>query len=236
MALPKMSTPFYSVNLPSTNQKITFRPFLVREEKSLLLAQQSDDMNVMISTLKEIIINCVKEPIDIQSLAIFDIEYLFTQIRAKSVGELADLIFTCGYCTDDKNKTKISIDLTQIPVVKDPNHTNKISLFNDIGVVMKYPNIDTLGKSMGKEEDINSIMELVIDCIDIIYSGDEIFHTKDQTRSEVEDFVMNLTKKQFDKLEEFFVTVPKYKQDIEYDCPVCGAHNKTVLEGTSSFF
>lgn len=236
MALPKMSTPFYTVNLPSTGEKITFRPFLVREEKSLLLAQQSDDMNVMIATLKEIITNCVKESINIQSLAIFDIEYLFTQIRAKSVGELAELIFTCAHCTDDKNKTHMSIDLTKIPIVKDPNHTNKIPLFNDVGVIMKYPNIDTLGKSMGKQEDINSIMELVIDCIDVIYTDNEVFHTKDQTHAEVEEFVMNLTKKQFDKLEEFFVTVPKYKQEIEYDCPACGVHNKTILEGTSSFF
>ena len=236
MALPKMSTPLYVVNLPSTGEKITFRPFLVREEKSLLLAQQSDDMNVMIATLKEIITNCVKEPLNIQSLAIFDIEYLFTQIRAKSVGEFAEIIFTCVYCTDDKNKTQMSIDITKIPVIKDPNHTNKIPLFNDVGVIMKYPNIDTLGKSMGKADDINSIMELVIDCIDVIYTDNEIFHTKDQTREEVEDFVMNLNKKQFDMLEEFFVTVPKYKQEIEYDCPACGAHNKTILEGTSSFF
>lgn len=236
MALPKMSTPLYVVNLPSTGEKITFRPFLVREEKSLLLAQQSDDMNVMIATLKEIITNCVKEPLNIQSLAIFDIEYLFTQIRAKSVGEFAEIIFTCAYCTDDKNKTQMSIDITKIPVIKDPKHTNKIPLFNDVGVIMKYPNIDTLGKSMGKADDINSIMELVIDCIDVIYTDNEIFHTKDQTRTEVEDFVMNLNKKQFDMLEEFFVTVPKYKQEIEYDCPACGAHNKTILEGTSSFF
>ena len=118
MPLPQMSTPYYNISIPSTDKKITFRPFLVREEKALLLAQQSEDTNVMIVTLKEIIRNCVKEPIDVDSLALFDIEYLFTQIRAKSVGETIDLIFTCSHCDNEKNKIKLEIDLTKIPIIK----------------------------------------------------------------------------------------------------------------------
>jgi hypothetical protein len=236
MALPQMNTPLYKLEIPSTGEKVTFRPFLVREEKALLLAQQSEDIDVMLNTLKEIVASCVKEQIDVNSLAIFDIEYLFTQIRAKSVGEMVELIFTCSHCELENNKVKQEIDLTKIPIVKNPDHTNKINLFGDVGVIMKYPNLSTFKKADGQLNDINSIMEVVIDCIDAIYSGDEVFYTKEQTRAEVEEFVMNLTKQQFDKIEEFFVSIPKYRQDIEFDCPACKAHNKTYLEGPASFF
>jgi transcription elongation factor Elf1 len=236
MALPKMSTPFYKVNVPSTGQQITFRPFLVREEKALLLAQQSEDVDVMTTTLKEIIQNCVKEPIEVDRLAVFDVEYLFTQIRAKSVGETVDLIFTCGHCNENGNRVNISVDLTKIEVQKDPNHSSRIHLFGNTGVTMRYPGLDTFKKAHGKEEDINAVMEVVIDCIETIYNDDEVFYAKEQTREELEEFVMNLTKGQFDKIEEFFVSVPKFKKEIEFDCPVCKAHNVTLLEGTASFF
>jgi Zn finger protein HypA/HybF involved in hydrogenase expression len=236
MALPQMNTPLYKINIPSTGKQITFRPFLVREEKALLLSQQSEDTDVMINTLKEVIRGCVKEPIDPDSLAIFDIEYLFTNIRAKSVGEVVELIFTCAHCEEKNNKVKLGVDLTQIPIIKDPKHTNRIELFDNVGVLMKYPNLNTFKKAEGQEDDINSVMEVVIDCIDAIYNGDEMFYTKEQTREEVEEFVMNLTKNQFDKLEEFFVTIPKYRQEIEFDCPECHAHNSTVVEGPASFF
>jgi Zn finger protein HypA/HybF involved in hydrogenase expression len=236
MALPQMTTPFYKVQIPSTGQEITFRPFLVREEKALLLSQQSEDTDVMINTLKEVLTGCIKEPINPDNLAIFDVEYLFTQIRAKSVGEVVELIFTCAHCDEEKNKVKLEVDLTKIPIVKDPNHTNKISLFGDVGVIMKYPNLSTFKKAEGKSEDINAVMEVVIDCIDAIYTGDEVFYAKEQTRAELENFVMNLTKAQFDLLENFFVSIPKYKQEIEFDCPACNTHNKTVVEGPASFF
>jgi len=236
MALPQMSTPYYNAYIPSTEQAISFRPFLVREEKALLLAQQSDDISVMITTLKEIIKSCVKDPIDVNSLALFDVEYLFTQIRAKSVGEEVELIFTCAHCDQEKNKVKLNIDLTKIPLIKDPDHSNRIPLFGDVGVLMRYPSIDTLKRTDINKDDINAIMDVVIECIQAIYTDEEVFYTKEQTKAEIEEFVMNLTKEQFDKIENFFTTVPKYKQDIEYDCPACGAHNITVLEGTASFF
>jgi transcription elongation factor Elf1 len=236
MALPMNSTPLYKIQIPSTGKEITFRPFLVREEKALLLSQQSESTEIMVNTLKEIIQNCVKEPINIDSLAIFDYEYLFTQIRAKSVGEMVDLMFTCAHCEQENNKVKMSIDLTKIPIVKDPDHSNKIPLFDDVGVLMNYPSLDTFKKAEGKEEDLNVVMDVVIDCIEAIYKSDEMFYAKEQTREEVEDFVMNLTKEQFDKIEKFFVTVPKYKQDIEFDCPACGQHNLSTVEGPASFF
>jgi len=240
MSLPKMNSPVYTVKVPSTNQQVTFRPFTVREEKALLLAQQSEDTGIMSNTLKLIIEGCVKEKINVDKLAIFDVEYLFTQIRAKSVGEMVDLIFTCAYCVDEdekpKNKMRIGFDLTEIEVVRDPNHTNKIHLFGECGVIMNYPNLNTFRKADGKEEDINAIIEVVTDCIEAIYSGDEMFYASEQTREELEEFVLNLTKHQFELLEEFFVTIPKFKKDVEFNCPACKAHNKVTLEGTASFF
>jgi Zn finger protein HypA/HybF involved in hydrogenase expression len=224
------------MNIPSTGKKVSFRPFLVKEEKALLLAQQSEEMEVMIATLKNIISNCVTDKIDVDSLAVFDIEYMFTQIRAKSMGEFSTLIFTCMHCDSENNKVKLEIDLTKIPVVKNPNHTNKIALFDNVGVLMRYPSLDSINKSNMHNEDIDSVLEVVIDCIEAIYTDEEVFYTKDQTRAEIEDFVMNLTKQQFDKIEEFFTTVPQFKQEVDFDCPACGAHNHTVLEGTNSFF
>lgn len=236
MALPQMNTPVYKLSIPSTGEQITFRPFVVREEKALLLAQQSEDTEVMLNTLKDVLKGCIKEPINIDSLAIFDVEYLFTQIRAKSVGEVIELIFTCSHCELPNNKVKMGIDLTKIPVVKDPNHTNKIHLFENTGVIMKYPSLNTFKKADGSQDDIESVLQVVIDCIESIYSNDEVFYAKEQTRDELEEFVMNLTKAQFDKLEDFFTSIPKYKQDIEFDCPACGVHNSTTVEGPASFF
>ena len=236
MALPSQSAPVYNLTIPSSGKKVKFRPFLVKEEKALLLAQQSEDMEVMTSTLKNIISNCVSDKVDVDNLAIFDIEYMFTQIRAKSIGEFSTLIFTCAHCNQENNKVKMDIDLTKIPIIRDPNHTNKIALFDNVGVLMNYPTIDTVKKSFGKEEDIDAVMETVIDCIEAIYTDEEVFYAKDQTRAELEEFVLNLTKEQFDKIEQFFVTTPQFKQDIDFDCPACGAHNHTVLEGTNNFF
>jgi ribosomal protein L44E len=236
MALPRMSTALYTLGIPSTGEQITFRPFLVKEEKSLLLAQQSEDLDVLIPTLKQIIKDCVQQPINPDRLAVFDVEYIFTQIRAKSVGEKVELFFTCGHCEQENNKVKIPIDLTQIPIIRDPNHTNKVHLFDDCGVIMRYPNLDTFKKADGKTDDVESVMEVVIDCIESIYQGDEVFYASEQTREELNEFVMNLTKKQFDKLEEFFVNIPKYRQHIEFSCPACGSHNETDLEGPASFF
>ena len=236
MALPMMSTPTYNMVVPSSGLTVKYRPFLVKEEKALLIAQQSEDMMVMVDTLKSVIKSCVTDKIDIDKLATFDLEYMFTQIRAKSIGEFSNLIFTCAHCNNDNNKVRLEIDLTKIPIIKDPNHSNKIELFDDVGVLMKYPTIDTLRKGFGREEDIDAVMEVVVDCIDAIYNNEEVFYAKEQTREELMEFVLNLTKPQFDKIEDFFVTVPKFKQDIEFDCPACKAHNVTVLEGTQNFF
>ncbi len=237
MALPKQNTAIYTTTLPSTEKKVKFRPFLVKEEKALLIAQQSEDKNVMVDTLKTIIKDCVIDKIDIDSLAMFDLEYLLLQIRAKSIGEIAELVFSCDVCEDPKAKVKIAFDLTQIKVTKDPNHTKKINLFDDVGIVMQYPNIDEITTFSDLNLDnIESVFDLIIDSIEYIYDGNEIYHTKEQPKSEVEDFINNLTQQQFKLIENFFETMPKLRQDVKYTCPICAKVHNKYIEGIESFF
>lgn len=237
MALPKMNAPLYNVTIPSTKKEIKFRPFLVKEEKSLLLAQQSEDPKVMINTLKSIIENCVVDDVDVNKLATFDYEYLFTQIRAKSVGEIVELLFLCDTCDDDKAKTQVNLDISKFAVEFPEGHNNNILLFDDVGIIMKNPTLDTLDKlEKIKEGDIDSIFDVVADCMESVYNTEEVFNTKDQTKQEVLDFLENLTQEQFKKIENFFLTMPKLKQIVEYDCPVCSKHHTKTMEGLASFF
>jgi hypothetical protein len=237
MALPKMNAPLYNVTIPSTKKEVKFRPFLVKEEKALLLAQQSEDSKVMINTLKSIIENCIVDEIDPDKLAIFDYEYLFTQIRAKSVGEIVELLFLCDTCDDEKAKTQINLDITKFKVDFPEGHASKIELFDDVGIVMKNPSIDTLDKlEKLTDGDINTIFDVVAECIESIYTTEEVFNVKEQTKEEVIDFLENLTQEQFKKIEQFFLTMPKLQQTIEYDCPVCAKHHVKSMEGLASFF
>jgi len=192
MALPSQNTPIYSLKIPSTGKDIKYRPFLVKDEKALLLAQQSEDLDVMVSTLKQVIASCVADNIDVNSLAIFDLEYIFSQIRAKSVGEYSDLVFTCGHCNNEKNKYTLRLDISKLQVTKNPDHTNKIPLFDNVGVIMKYPNLDILKKIDKGFDDADNVIDIIIDCIDTIYTDTELFHAKEQTKQELREFVEKL--------------------------------------------
>lgn len=236
MALPISATPTYNLTVPSTGKNVKYRPFLVKEEKALLIAQQSEDPVVMIDTIKSVIAACIAE-IDVQTLATFDIEYIFAQIRAKSVGEIIDLIFYCDTCTDDKAKVQLSFDLTKLEVEKGEGHTNKIELFDDVGIVMKYPSIETLTELQGIDSSsVESIFSIIIDCIDYIYNSEEVYYAKEHSREELEQFLENMTSEQFGKVQKFFETMPKIRQEVDYNCPVCGKAHHTVLEGIQSFF
>lgn len=238
MALPMMNTPTYNLVIPSTEQSVKYRPFLVKEEKALLIAQQSEDLMVMVDTLKGVIKTCVIDTIDVNKLATFDLEYMFTQIRAKSVGEVIELIFPCDNDhgeDNEKARVKVSIDLTKLQVEKDSNHTNKIDLFGDVGVVMKYPTIDVMRK-LDDSDNIDKIFDVVAMSVDYIYQGEEIFYAKEQKHEEMLQFLNNLTSEQFVKIQNFFDTMPKIKKQIEYTCPVCQKEHKKMLEGMQSFF
>lgn len=240
MALPMMNTPTYNMVVPSSGVSVKFRPFLVKEEKALLIAQQSEDLMVMVDTLKSVIKTCVLDSIDVNKLATFDLEYMFTQIRAKSVGEIIELIFPCDNDhgeDNEKARVKVSIDLTTLQVEKDPEHTNKIDLFGDVGVMMKYPTMDIMRKLETLDEgNIDKIFDVVALSIDYIYQGEEIFYTKEQKHEEVLQFLNNLTSEQFIKIQNFFASMPRIKKEIEYTCPVCQKQHRKMLEGMQSFF
>ena len=240
MALPMMSAPTYTMVVPSSGVSVKFRPFLVKEEKALLIAQQSEDIGVMIQTLKGIINTCVLDTLDVDKLATFDLEYMFTQIRAKSVGEIIELIFPCDIDhgeDNEKARVKVSIDLTTLVVEKDPSHNNKINLFGDVGVVMKYPTMDVMKRLENLDtNDLDKVFSVVADSIDYIYQGEEIFYGKEQKHEELLQFLNNLTSEQFVKVQQFFATMPKIKKEIEYTCPVCQKHHRKMLEGMQSFF
>lgn len=240
MALPVINTPTYNLVIPSSKKSVKYRPFLVKEEKAILIAQQSEDISVMVDTLKSVINSCILDKINVDDLATFDLEYIFTQIRAKSVGEVIELMFPCDEEhgeENDKAKTKISIDLTKIIVEIPEGHTKKIELFGEVGIMMKYPTIEIMTKlEKADQDDLDKIFDVVADCIDFVFEGDKIHYAKEQKREELIQFLGNLNSEQFNKVQEFFMTIPRIKKDIEYDCPVCGKHHIKTLEGMQSFF
>ena len=240
MTLPMMNTPTYTMVIPSTEQTVKYRPFLVKEEKALLIAQQSEDMLTMVETLKGVVKSCVLDKIDIDKLATFDLEYMFVQIRGKSVGETVELVFPCDEDHGEQNakaRSTVTIDLNSLVVIKEEGHTNKIDLFDNVGVVMKYPTVDVLKKLEGiQTDDLDKIFDVVALSIDYIYDGDQLYYAKEQSHAELLQFVNNLNSQQFLKVQNFFVTMPKIKKEIQYDCPVCGKHHVKLLEGLQSFF
>ena len=240
MALPMMSTPVYTMEIPSSGVKVKYRPFLVKEEKALLIAQQSEDALTMVETLKDVIKNCVQDKIDVSKLATFDLEYMFVQIRGKSAGEQLELFFPCDNDHGDQNEkaiTKVTIDLNTLNVEKPEGHSNKFQLFNEVGVVMKYPTIEILKKLEDIDvSDYDKIFEIMAYSIEYIYDGDELYHASEQKHEDLVQFINNLSSEQFVKLQSFFETMPKLRKEIEYTCPVCGKHHKKVLEGIQSFF
>jgi hypothetical protein len=239
MALPLQTTPTYNLTIPSTGKSVRFRPFLIKEEKSLLIAQQSEDLMIMIDTLKNVIKDCIIDKVDVDKFATFDIEYIFTQIRAKSVGETVELIVQCDEDhgeQQEKARVKLIIDLASIEVEKDPKHTNKIELFGDVGMVLRYPTIEVMKRMEKADDNLESIFQIVADSVDYIYQGEEIFYAKETPREEIIQFLENLTSEQFAQVNDFFTTMPRIKKDVEYKCPLCGKEHKKTLEGLQSFF
>lgn len=238
MALPINTAVTYNLTIPSTGKNVKYRPFLIKEEKALLVAQQSESPKIMMDTLKQVIKDCIKDEVDTEALATFDLEYIFLQLRAKSVGEIVELLLKCESCVDDpKAVAPVNIDLTKLEVTKGENHTNKIELFDDVGVIMKYPSLDTLEQlgSIGDGE-YDKLFDVISGCIESIYTTEEVFNTKDQTKNDVLDFLNNLTSDQFAKIQKFFETMPRLRKEISYSCPVCGKKHDKVLEGIGSFF
>ena len=241
MALPVNNMPVFNLTIPSSGKKVKFRPFLVKDEKALMIAQQSEDIMVMVDTLKSVIKSCVVDDIDVDALATFDIEYMFIQIRGKSIGETVELLFPCdedhGEEQNEKARVKIKIDISTLEVEKSPEHTNKIDLFNNVGIVLRYPTIDSAKKLESIQADnLDGVFDIIADSIEYIFQGEDLFYAKEQKREELLQFLNNLTTEQFMKVQKFFETMPKIKTEVDYNCPVCGKAHHKVLEGLQSFF
>lgn len=230
MALPKLNTPTYELKLPSTGKTVKYRPFLVKEHKILMTLKDADNAEVY-RVIKELIDVCTFNKLKINELANFDIEYVFIQLRAKSISESLDLIINC----ECGNKIEHSANLLDAKVVKKEGHSNKIQLTDSIGLEMRYPNFDEVIKAY-ENEDQEDIIKLVIKCIKGIYDKDNYWDSSEQTEEEILSFVNDFTRNQFDKVENFFVTMPKLEQTLETDCDKCGKHNVVKLEGLQSFF
>jgi len=230
MALPKLNTPTYQLTLPSTGKKVIYRPFLVKEHKILLTMSESDDTEVA-RIIKELVDVCTFNKLDVSKLPHFDIEYIFMNLRAKSIGERVEVVVNCD--CGEKIETSFSID--DLIVETNNSGMNKIMLDEVHGIEMDYPCFeDVVG--IYSSDDSNKIVRLIIQCIRGVFDNENYWEAKDQSPEELEEFVLSLTKTQFDKIEEFFINAPKVVQIVECDCPKCGKHNTNRLEGLSNFF
>lgn len=237
MTLPVNPTPVYTLTIPSTKKEWKFRPFLVREEKALLIAQQSEDVVTMLDTIKQVIKDCAKSPIDVDNLAMFDIEYIFLRLRTMSVGEIVQLVFQCDTCTTEEAKVSVQVDLNTVEVEYFEGHTQRIELFGDVGCMMKYPTIHTLKKlEVMDVEQIDTVIDCIVDCIDYLYDSEEVYKGSEQPRESLIEFINNLTTEQFQKFESFFRTLPQLRAYVKYTCPVCEKEHNKYMEGLSSFF
>jgi hypothetical protein len=238
MALPMNTQPTFNMTIPSTGKNVRFRPFVVKEEKALLIAQQSEDPTVMVDTLKTVFKSVIQDEINVDKLAIFDIEYMFLQIRGKSVGETIDLLFQCDNDHGEQNekaRSKVTINISDLEVIRPEGHTNKIELFNNVGVIMKYPTLDA-ADTLKDADDIEEVFSMVADLIDMIYDGEDLYYGHETKKEELLQFLNNLTSDQFAKIQKFFETIPKISTKVEYKCPICGKEHHKVLEGLQSFF
>jgi len=243
MALPKLNVMTHTLKLPSTGEELTYRPFLVKEEKILMMAMQSGEAKDMIRALREIISSCIETDIDVNSLPMFDIEYIFLQLRARSVGEVIDINYSlkedpCDKLQNASCNYQVSINLDDIEIEKDPKHKDLIDLNDTIKVKMRYPKIELTARMAGLTGDelVNKTFEMIADSIEYIMEGVEIHKSSDYTQNDIEEFLNSLSTNQFKKIQEFFETMPKLRKNIVATCSSCGKKNERTLEGMADFF
>ncbi len=238
MPLPKIATPTYELELPSTEETIKFRPFLVKEEKLLVLALESEDTKQITTAIKNVIKNCIlTKGVKVETLPTFDIEYLFLNIRGKSVGEVLDVNIICP--DDGETEVEVKIDLDEIKVKKNDEHKKQIKLDNSIMMEMKYPSLEQFVKNNFDLNDKNAMdqsFELIASCVDKIYSEDEVWAAADCTKKEMTEFLEQMNSSQFKEIESFFETMPKLSHTIKVKNPKTKKENEIVLEGLASFF
>lgn len=241
--LPKIDVPIYELSLLSSGKKIRFRPFLVKEQKLLLMATQSEDPKDTLNIVKQISKNCIIDSIDIETLPVFDLEYIFLNLRARSVNEVVNLQYKCNNkVKNEKNEEevcgsleKFNINLLEIFPEKNSDHNKKIMLTDNLGIMMKYPTFEMVANITGQNES-EVLMELLINSIDYIFDKDKIYYAKDVTKDELIEFIENLQQKDLEKIQQFFETTPKIKRNLEFKCRKCGYEEDIIVEGLQNFF
>ncbi len=247
MGLPTIAVPEYTLTIPSSGKEVKYRPFLVKEEKILLLAMESEKTEEIIDATKKIIENCVYGDVDVNEMPTFDIEYIFLQLRAKAKGEILDLKYKCPKC---ELEIPIGINIDDIEVRETKEHTKDIKLTEELGVMMKYPNLSLqtkIAQTSNNKPEIEGLFKTIVACIDYIYDKETTYPSKDHTEKEMNDFLESLTDTQFQKLSKFFETSPALRHDVNLHCKnkvkgkgkekkECGYKEKITLEGLNSFF
>ena len=237
MPLPKINTPTYELTLPSNGKKIKYRPFLVREEKILIMALETEDQKQITAAIIQILTACIMtRGVKLNELATFDIEYLFLNVRSKSVGETISLNLICP--DDEKTSVEVSIDLDSIKVKKDKSHTNTIKLDDNLSLKLKYPSMKQFIESNFEAgvESVSNTMDVVISSIDMIFSEEESWNASESTKKELEDFIDQLNTKQFKLIENFFDTMPKLSHKVKVKNPKTDVESTILLEGLAAFF
>ena len=237
MALPIIETPRYELTLPSSDVQVQFRPFIVKEEKVLLIAMESKDNNEIINATKDILKACTFDKLDIDTLPMFDIEYLLLQIRGKSVGEVAKFKVICP--DDKQTPTDVELDLSTVNVQVDDEHSNKVVIDEkrELGLVLNYPSlgITKAGFDVNKEN-IETMFKVVANCIDHIYEGEKTYPAKDSTQKELITFLEGLSQEAFLKIKKFFDTMPQLRHEVEVTNPKTGIVSKVTFKGLQDFF
>ena len=236
MALPKIETPTYELTLPSQDIKVKYRPFLVKEEKILLMALESQKSDEIFQATKQIVSSCTFDALKVDELPTFDLEYIFLQIRAKSVGETTKFKVLCP--DDKKTYADVEVDLTKVNVEVDDNHTNKLVVDEkrNLGVVLKYPTMNVLKSGTMENPTTEQIFDVLTECVDHIYEGDKIYPAKDSTPQEIKEFFEGLSQDSFVKIKSFFDTMPRLRHEVEVTNPVTKVKSKVVLSGLNDFF
>tara|TARA_Y100000389_G_C17465318_1_gene524955 strand:+ start:3008 stop:3724 length:717 start_codon:yes stop_codon:yes gene_type:complete len=237
MPLPKLSAPTYELEIPSTGKKIKYRPFLVKEEKILLLAMETEDEKQMADAVKVILDNCIQTSrFKVDTLSLFDIEYLFLNIRGKSIGETVELNIICP--DDGETTVPVVIDLDEIKVQKSEDHSNIIKLTDEVSIVMKYPSMDLFIKNNMKESssEIDDIFNIASMCIDQVIEGEEVYVSSSFSKKEILEFLEGMDTKQFVEVQKFFETMPKLSHTVKVKNPETKVESEVVIEGLANFF
>jgi hypothetical protein len=235
MALPKVNTPTYELVVPSTDEKVKFRPFLVKEEKILLIAMEAQEQSGILNAVKDIVKSCTFDKFDVNRAPIFDIEYIFLNIRAKSVGEVSTVNLRCP--DDNETFVQTEIDLTKVDVQITEGHTNKIELTDEMGMIMTYPTLDSFSDST-TVINASNMLDVIASCVSQIYDkkGEDVYDAKDSTKQEIVDFLESLNSKQFLEIQKFFDTMPKLTHTVNIENPETKVKSDITLTGLNDFF